>query len=199
MSTQQIMSVNGWARSICSPSSVHSLVTTTGEDTGLALRYKSFSLGDALFMFTTFPAGTLRLWWFLDRAAVVHDKDFSLRKQLILRDPWRLCTITQAEEVKCVIRLLPIWLCTITYSAVFNQMDSLFISQGAAMDTKVVGYRIPGASISTFHTITVTILYLNLQSSATTSEHDSAAEVRGRPHRLSLSYGLSYPYLRISG
>ena len=97
---------------------------------------------------------------FLDRAAMARAKDFTIQEQSILRDPWRLCTVTQVEEVKCVLRLLPIWLCTIVYSVVFTQMASLFVEQGAAMDTKIAGFRIPPASMSAFDIISVAIFIL---------------------------------------
>ncbi|XP_038975158.1 protein NRT1/ PTR FAMILY 7.3-like [Phoenix dactylifera] len=100
---------------------------------------------------------------FLDRAAFVDSNDFTVRgERSILRDPWRLCTIAQVEEVKCVLRLLPIWLCTILYSVVFTQMASLFVEQGAAMNTDVRGFRIPPASMSAFDILSVaTVIFFN--------------------------------------
>ncbi|XP_078438391.1 protein NRT1/ PTR FAMILY 7.3-like [Wolffia australiana] len=90
---------------------------------------------------------------FLDRAAVVDDRDFS--RPCSARDPWRLCTVTQVEEVKCVLRLLPIWLCTILYSVVFTQMASLFVEQGAVMNTQVGTFDVPPASMSAFDIFSV--------------------------------------------
>ncbi|KAG1354303.1 putative protein NRT1/ PTR FAMILY 7.3 [Cocos nucifera] len=100
---------------------------------------------------------------FLDRAAYVESNDFpDGGERSIIRDPWRLCTITQVEEVKCVLRLLPIWLCTILYSVVFTQMASLFVEQGAAMNTNVHGFRIPPASMSAFDILSVaTVIFFN--------------------------------------
>ncbi|MQL93948.1 hypothetical protein Taro_026602 [Colocasia esculenta] len=92
---------------------------------------------------------------FLDRAALVTPDDFPTQSPA--RDPWRLCTITQVEELKCVLRLLPIWLCTIIYSVVFTQMASLFVEQGAAMKTTVGGFRIPAASMSAFDILSVAV------------------------------------------
>ncbi|XP_042494021.1 protein NRT1/ PTR FAMILY 7.3-like [Macadamia integrifolia] len=91
---------------------------------------------------------------FLDRAAYITSKDISLQNQG-LHSPWRLCTITQVEEVKCILRLLPIWLCTIIYSVVFTQMASLFVEQGAAMKTTIANFRIPPASMSSFDILSV--------------------------------------------
>lgn len=58
--------------------------------------------------------------------------------------------MSQVEEVKCILRMLPIWLCTIIYSAVFTQMASLFVEQGAAMRTNISGFHIPPAGMSMF-------------------------------------------------
>lgn len=91
---------------------------------------------------------------FLDRAAYVTNNDLDDQKQGI-RNQWRLCPITQVEEVKCILRLLPIWLCTILYSVVFTQMASLFVEQGDAMKTTVSNFRIPAASMSSFDIISV--------------------------------------------
>jgi peptide/histidine transporter 3/4 len=92
----------------------------------------------------------------LDRAAFITSRDFDDKNQSI-HNPWRLCPITQVEEVKCILRLLPIWLCTIIYSVVFTQMASLFVEQGAAMKTKVSGFTIPPASMSSFDILSVAL------------------------------------------
>lgn len=63
--------------------------------------------------------------------------------------------MTQVEEVKCILRLLPIWLCTILYSVVFTQMQSLFVEQGAAMKTDLAGFHVPAASMSSFDILSV--------------------------------------------
>ncbi|KAL9231203.1 hypothetical protein vseg_006459 [Gypsophila vaccaria] len=91
---------------------------------------------------------------FLDRAACVKSMDFCDQESNV-HNPWRLCPIKQVEEVKCILRLLPIWLCTIIYSVVFTQMASLFVEQGAAMKTTISNFRIPAASMSSFDILSV--------------------------------------------
>ncbi|PIA32687.1 hypothetical protein AQUCO_04400110v1 [Aquilegia coerulea] len=91
---------------------------------------------------------------FLDRAAYVTSDDFG-QENKNHPSPWRLCTVTQVEEVKCILRLLPIWLCTILYSVVFTQMASLFVEQGAAMNTTVGHFRVPPAGMSAFDILSV--------------------------------------------
>ncbi|KAG8382475.1 hypothetical protein BUALT_Bualt05G0081100 [Buddleja alternifolia] len=92
---------------------------------------------------------------FLDRAALLTSRDSDQLKQNNEYNPWRLCPISQVEEVKCILRLLPIWLCTIIYSVVFTQMASLFVEQGDAMNTKISNFRIPAASMSSFDILSV--------------------------------------------
>ncbi|KAJ4727347.1 Protein NRT1/ PTR FAMILY 7.3 like [Melia azedarach] len=91
---------------------------------------------------------------FLDRAAVITSNDY-FGKENDVRNPWRLCTVSQVEEVKCILRLLPIWLCTILYSVVFTQMASLFVEQGDAMKTNIANFHIPAASMSSFDILSV--------------------------------------------
>ncbi|XP_057531494.1 protein NRT1/ PTR FAMILY 7.3-like [Amaranthus tricolor] len=83
----------------------------------------------------------------LDKAAAVNAvSDYNERN---------LCTVTQVEEVKCILRLLPIWVCTIMYSVVFTQMASLFVEQGAAMNATIGWFHIPPASMSVFDILSV--------------------------------------------
>jgi dipeptide/tripeptide permease len=93
---------------------------------------------------------------FLDRAALTAmDTDDSACTKP--RDQWKLCTVTQVEQVKSILRILPIWLCTILYSVVFTQMASLFVVQGAAMrrTTMLAGFSVPASSMSMFDILTV--------------------------------------------
>ncbi|GAB4846217.1 hypothetical protein Ancab_025213 [Ancistrocladus abbreviatus] len=78
-----------------------------------------------------------------------------LQLEQSLRNPCRLCPITQVEEAKCILRLIPIWMCTIIYSIVFTQTASLFVEQGSPMRTTVSNFRIPPASMSSFDIISV--------------------------------------------
>ncbi|XP_073060772.1 protein NRT1/ PTR FAMILY 7.3-like [Primulina eburnea] len=92
---------------------------------------------------------------FLDRAAVMTQRDYTIVKKNNAHNPWQLCSITQVEEVKCILRLLPVWLCTIPYSVIFTQMQSIFVEQGAAMKTTLAGFHVPAASMSSFDILSV--------------------------------------------
>lgn len=65
--------------------------------------------------------------------------------------------MTQVEEAKCVLRMLPVWLCTIIYSVVFTQMASLFVEQGDVMNSNIGKFNLPAASMSAFDICSVLV------------------------------------------
>ncbi|CAA0843028.1 Protein NRT1/ PTR FAMILY 8.2 [Striga hermonthica] len=90
---------------------------------------------------------------FLDRAAVFTQSDFNKGTA----NPWRLCTVTQVEELKGLLRLLPVWATGIIFSTVYGQMGNMFLLQALYLDSRVGGthFRVPVASLTTFDTIGV--------------------------------------------
>jgi peptide/histidine transporter 3/4 len=91
---------------------------------------------------------------FLDKAAVISDDE---KERVEESSRWRLCTVTQVEELKILIRIFPIWASGIIFCAVYAQMSSLFVEQGKVMDTTIDSFKIPAASLSTFNIIAVII------------------------------------------
>ncbi|XVF55127.1 hypothetical protein PTKIN_Ptkin06aG0011300 [Pterospermum kingtungense] len=89
---------------------------------------------------------------FFDKAAVETSSD-QIKGSI---NPWRLCSVTQVEELKSIIRLLPVWATGIIFSAVYSQMGTLFVLQGNTMDLHMGrSFEIPSASLSIFDTISV--------------------------------------------
>ncbi|KAB2017538.1 hypothetical protein ES319_D08G169300v1 [Gossypium barbadense] len=92
---------------------------------------------------------------YLDRASII-----TLVDMVKPANPWHLCTITQVE-VKSILKLLPIWFCTVLSSVVFIQMLSLFAEQGAAMNTTTISnFHIPPASMFAFDIISTSTFIL---------------------------------------
>ncbi|CAO2820192.1 unnamed protein product [Amaranthus hypochondriacus] len=88
----------------------------------------------------------------LDKAAVPTDDDDMMGTP----NPWRLCTVTQVEELKSIIRILPVWATGIVFSAVYSQMSTMFVLQGNTMDQHIgPKFQIPSASLSIFDTLSV--------------------------------------------
>ncbi|XP_004506506.1 protein NRT1/ PTR FAMILY 7.3-like [Cicer arietinum] len=91
---------------------------------------------------------------FLDRAAIVsHEANEMLLGKGQKSYKWNFCSITQNERMKYILRVLPIWFCTIFSSSVFIQMLSLFVEQGSTMDTTFLKFQIPPASMTAFDII----------------------------------------------
>ncbi|KAM7254028.1 hypothetical protein ACFE04_031710 [Oxalis oulophora] len=81
---------------------------------------------------------------FLDKAAVNTGST----------SPWTLCTVTQVEETKQMIKMLPILLVSFIPSAVIAQGGTLFVKQGSTLDRNMgPNFEIPPACLSAFVTI----------------------------------------------
>ncbi|GLJ42398.1 hypothetical protein SUGI_0878200 [Cryptomeria japonica] len=73
-------------------------------------------------------------------------------------NPWKLCTVTQVEETKLIIRMVPIWLCCIIFGIIVAQTTTFFIKQGSTMDRSMgPHFQIPSASLIAFSTIPILI------------------------------------------
>ncbi|CAL5094930.1 unnamed protein product [Urochloa decumbens] len=87
---------------------------------------------------------------FLDRAAIVTPGDISASGQ---PDLWRLSTVHRVEELKSIIRLLPIWSAGIMLATAGSHNGTFTIMQARSMDRHVTDrFEIPAASMSIFGT-----------------------------------------------
>uniref|UniRef100_A0A0D3HAI9 Major facilitator superfamily (MFS) profile domain-containing protein n=1 Tax=Oryza barthii TaxID=65489 RepID=A0A0D3HAI9_9ORYZ len=91
---------------------------------------------------------------FLDKAAIPSDSDDNSPVQ---PDPWRLCTVSQVEELKMLLRVFPVWASLLVFFVVTAQMSSTLIEQSAAMDGRVGPFTVPPASLATFNVVAVLI------------------------------------------
>ncbi|XP_062186929.1 protein NRT1/ PTR FAMILY 8.3-like isoform X1 [Phragmites australis] len=94
---------------------------------------------------------------FLDKAAIISDLSLANGS---CQSSWRLCTVTEVEELKILIRLLPIWVTGIFFGAAISQMHTTFIQQGTVMNTKIGSLSVPPASLYSFEVICVTLWVL---------------------------------------
>ncbi|KAL5990391.1 hypothetical protein ACLOJK_011291 [Asimina triloba] len=85
---------------------------------------------------------------FLDKAAVKSGST----------TPWMLCPVTQVEETKQMIKMLPILAATFIPSTMIAQTHTLFVKQGTTLDRSMgPGFHIPPASLSAFITVSMLI------------------------------------------
>ena len=60
---------------------------------------------------------------------------------------WSVRTVTQVEEAKIILRMLPIFLSSVLAYVPFSLLLSLTVQQGGAMDTRPGALRIPPGSL----------------------------------------------------
>lgn len=72
-------------------------------------------------------------------------------------NPWKLCSVTRVEEVKMIIRLLPIWATTIVFWTTQAQMITFAVEQASTMDRRIGNFQIPAASLTAFFVAAIMI------------------------------------------
>ncbi|KAF4403222.1 hypothetical protein CsatB_017747 [Cannabis sativa] len=68
------------------------------------------------------------------------------------------CTIKQVEDVKIVIRILPIFMSAIMLNCCLAQLSTFSVQQAATMNTKLGSFKIPPASLPVFPVLFIMIL-----------------------------------------
>ncbi|XP_042491762.1 protein NRT1/ PTR FAMILY 5.2-like [Macadamia integrifolia] len=71
--------------------------------------------------------------------------------------PWMLCSVTQVEETKQILCMIPILLATFVPSTMVAQINTLFVKQGTTLDTSIGSFHIPPASLAAFVTISMLV------------------------------------------
>jgi len=94
----------------------------------------------------------------LDKAAIL-DKNASTKESM--NDPWIVSTVTEVEEVKLVLKLMPIWSTCILFWTIYSQMTTFTIEQATIMDRNIGSFVIPAGSYSAFLFITI-LLFTSL-------------------------------------
>nr|GEW07191.1 protein NRT1/ PTR FAMILY 5.4 [Tanacetum cinerariifolium] len=90
---------------------------------------------------------------FLDKAAIIDDRDKSLAKH----DEWRLCTVNEVEQVKLLIRLLPIWISCTIFTVVIAQLGTFYTKQAGTLNRTIgsTHFEIPPASFQVIVGLTI--------------------------------------------
>ncbi|MFS7952093.1 putative proton-dependent oligopeptide transporter family, PTR2 family proton/oligopeptide symporter [Helianthus anomalus] len=83
---------------------------------------------------------------FLDKAAVMEDPELT-----DVKDRWKLCTVTQVEELKTFLRVFPVWASTIALSLSLAQQSTFFLAQSKILDRRLgSNFVIPPGSMQVF-------------------------------------------------
>ncbi|KAL6997247.1 hypothetical protein U1Q18_007371 [Sarracenia purpurea var. burkii] len=96
---------------------------------------------------------------FLDKAAIM-TLDDQINPDGSAADPWSLCSVQQVEEVKCVMRVIPIWAAAVGYFVSIAQQQTYVVFQALQSNRHMGGntknFQIPAATYATFNMLTMT-------------------------------------------
>ncbi|KAG7951610.1 hypothetical protein I3843_12G016600 [Carya illinoinensis] len=118
---------------VMSKSPAYTAETREGEDSEAKEKVPNHSLTESL--------------KFLDRAANNEHKHSMLK-----------CTERQVEEVKIVLRILPIFMSTMMLNCCLAQLSTFSVQQAATMNTMIGSLKVPPASLPVFPVIFIIIL-----------------------------------------
>ncbi|KAG6722212.1 hypothetical protein I3842_03G149300 [Carya illinoinensis] len=94
----------------------------------------------------------------LDKAAILDDHAAATKTK---NSPWIVSTVTEVEEVKMVLKLIPIWSTCILFWTVYSQMTTFTIEQATFMNRRVGSFTIPAGCFSAFLISTI-LLFTSL-------------------------------------
>lgn len=71
---------------------------------------------------------------------------------------WRLCTVTQVEEVKILIKLLPIPACTIMLNLILTEFLTLSVQQAYTLNTHIGHLKVPVTCMPVFPALSIFLM-----------------------------------------
>ncbi|KAK0592810.1 hypothetical protein LWI29_025907 [Acer saccharum] len=109
---------------------------------------------------------------YLDKAAL------QLKEDGANPSPWRLCTVTQVEEVKILIKLIPIPACTIMLNVILTEFLTLSVQQAYTLNTHMGRLKLPITCMPVFPGLSI-FLILSLYYSTFVP---MSRRITGHPH-----------------
>ncbi|KAG0468906.1 hypothetical protein HPP92_018234 [Vanilla planifolia] len=92
----------------------------------------------------------------LDGAAIVESTS-EIKEEGTAANPWKLCSLQQVEEVKCLLRIAPIWSTGIIYYVGMAQQSTYVVLQAMQSDRRLGKLEIPPGSFSVFSLLALTL------------------------------------------
>ncbi|XP_071906917.1 protein NRT1/ PTR FAMILY 6.4 [Coffea arabica] len=94
----------------------------------------------------------------VEKAAILDDFAVANDNQ---NNPWIVSTVSEVEEVKMVLKLIPIWCTCILFWTVYSQMNTFSVEQGTFMNRKIGTFEVPSGSMPFFLFISI-LLFTSL-------------------------------------
>ncbi|KAF7843370.1 protein NRT1/ PTR FAMILY 1.2-like [Senna tora] len=126
------------------------------------------------------PSDKLR---FLNKACIIKDPQEDIASDGSASNPWNLCTAEQVEELKAIIKIIPLWSTNIMMSVNANQ-GSFPLLQAKSLDRHIIPtsstFQIPAASLPVIMILTI-FLWVALYDRIILP---LASKIRGKPVRI---------------
>lgn len=123
------------------------------------------------------PTDKLR---FLNKACIIKNAEQDIALDGSASNPWSLCTVEQVEELKALIKVLPLWSTGIIMSINLSQ-NSFPVLQASSMDRHLTKrFQIPAGSYGMFNIISLA-LWVILYDRAILP---MASKIKGKPVRI---------------
>ncbi|KAK7255414.1 hypothetical protein RIF29_28823 [Crotalaria pallida] len=137
------------------------------------------------------PTDKLR---FLNKACVIKDPEKDIASDGSASNPWSLCTVDQVEELKAIIKVIPLWSSSIMMSLGIG--GSFGILQAKSLNRHITShFEVPPGSFSVIMVITI-FLWIALYDRVFIP---LASKLRGKPVRISaktrIGIGLFFSFL----
>ncbi|KAE7998717.1 hypothetical protein FH972_003230 [Carpinus fangiana] len=103
----------------------------------------------------TMPTDKIR---YLNKACMIGNPMKDLDSNGMALDPWSLCTTTQVEELKALIKVIFIWSTGIMVAVTLNQQP-ISVLQASTMDRHIINkFKIPAASLGVFGILSMSVM-----------------------------------------
>ncbi|OVA20315.1 Proton-dependent oligopeptide transporter family [Macleaya cordata] len=100
------------------------------------------------------PTNRLR---FLNKACIIRNPDRDLNPDGSAIKPWSLCTVEQVEDLKSLMKVIPLWSTGIMVCVIFSQ-HSFAVLQATTMNRHITSsFQFPAGSFFVFSILTLTI------------------------------------------
>ncbi|XP_027342477.1 protein NRT1/ PTR FAMILY 1.2-like [Abrus precatorius] len=139
------------------------------------------------------PTDKLR---FLNKACVIKDPENDIASDGSASNPWSLCTVDQVEELKALIRVIPLWSTGIMMS--LNIGGSFSLLQAKSLNRHITShFQVPPGSFTVIMIVTI-FLWIALYDRAILP---LASKIRGKQVRISakrrMGLGLVFSFLHL--
>ncbi|PIA64872.1 hypothetical protein AQUCO_00100384v1 [Aquilegia coerulea] len=93
----------------------------------------------------------------LNKACIIINKEKDVKTDGSATDPWSLCTVEQVEELKALLKVMPIWSTGIIIAVNISQQTFPYL-QASSMDRHITSnFQIPAGSFGMFTVLTLII------------------------------------------